>query len=462
MNKILLELLDDPPGGTLELLLLWLDGDEGTGSVEDVQPLITWLQSEQDEARLDQFLSRSLMTHLICVSELRQWLMSSDECDCSGIQLEWLNCVERVSRCIPGQGGDWYQAAGDLCQEHDPFLSAILGAALEPLTDVFNLPVKVQQLVTSVRCGSQHRYERLPVPPAVGRSSMVADYVHRSRDETLYDALGPLVTTLTVWDEQTLERFASPPDTMVAPGKIDIDAVHIGCDDLTELSREFLNGWPVERKRLKQPLALLQKVFADNQENNDEESKAIGVLLHQAAGALEISTKPAGETDSQDIGSPVPSTCCEPSNITASLEELAACLKSRSVAEPSHCCTTLTDLISSTNYDRENLANEMLDLLVELNKELCESTSNQSGTLALRNRIHNILVEQLSFRVLGDDDLVGKPIEDVRDWVTIHSSYEFPSLPANYIISVRQPGYLFRLGNGDTSLVRPAEVNVSR
>jgi len=463
MTNTLPEQLDDHSTGVLDLLLLWLDAGHETLLEEELQPLITWLISVPDETKLDWCLSQTLIAYFDCLVELSHWVTNDYEPEHGTSQREWLGSIERVSKCVPRGSADWYQTASTLCHRQDDFLNATLGQAIETLPEYFGLPAEVHQLITLVRRTSQKKYEHWPVPPADGRSVLTTDYVHRGSDKSLHVLLEKLIKILLGWDEETLDDVARRSIAANASSiEYDVDAVLIASDNIVEVASEFIDGWPVERERLQRPLASLKRFVANTSDNSIATVASTEKLLNQINEKLKVDSTDLCETKAQQNAPPDSLINPELLDVDKKLTALVDSIQSRNFSVESRFLSTLTNLIRKTISEREERTDGILDLLVELNEDLSGTAEHETELLYLRNQLHGILVENLNFRVLNDDNLVGQSLDGVRDWVTIYRSYDSTSLPANHIISVRCPGYLVRSSNGASNLVRPAEVNVSR
>ena len=79
--------------------------------------------------------------------------------------------------------------------------------------------------------------------------------------------------------------------------------------------------------------------------------------------------------------------------------------------------------------------------------------------VSLRDRLRRVLVECFPYRILDAATLVGRSFEEFRDRVRIR--YTQPGGPGGRIIHVARPGYVFEFPDGRSSVIRPAEVDIS-
>ena len=446
----------------MDLVLLWLGGDHAGGAACDVKLLELWLCSNPDDDEVDHCLSTSLMTLLACLAELREKMPQDCMPEMNRDLYDWSGGVDRIVSCMSQDGANWHDSVGRFCETGDRLLISMLGMALGRLTEQFSVPAAVREIADALCRDSMRWCDCMPVPPAAGRSQLPADYVQHCRQPRLTAVLQLLADAMATWDDGMLDRMTHQSDTQGRRfGTVDADELIIACEELSAVVREFLDGWPVERTRMERPLKLLLRARPSEGDCKTGTSVATTPLafndLAQAARELATTSEPSPCEEGPIAGEIAHS----PAGLSERVRQVVDWLRTRDASLRSRCSGTLDRIVQSAEAGGDDPANDLLDLLFKLDDELCVSSALNADALSLRNRLQSILIENLNFLVLGDD-LVGKPLDSIQKHVTVNGSCSSPSLPANHVISVRRPGYLFRASNGTTSLVRPAEVNVSR
>ncbi|MEO2030627.1 MAG: hypothetical protein ABGZ35_00935, partial [Planctomycetaceae bacterium] len=407
----------------IDLVARWLNTEPMGMTAGESRELEMWLLSLSDEDAVEQQIARHLSGTLQTFSEFHRFTDS----DCTDTALKkWREGVEKLCTAARREASGWSELLGQCCESQNLILLTTLSLTLKNLADTMSLSRKTSVLINQLckRCGEW--CSDFPVLPAADRSVHSADYIHKSFSSDVAERFGQLSLVLTHSDVS--DR-----------GQVDV------VSDITKLAQQFDSGWPVDTTFMLSGLNALEELAASVGD--------VGTVVRDAICDLQRATLSTLQSTVDH------STPPETDQLDGIAEPLLGWLRSVSTEFTKAYLSSLYSSVAETDGSAENVIPVLLSTLVGLNRQMAEPEFDNRQAVELQKRMH-VIIEEHGLTVV-DVDLIGKSVAEVRQLVQIYRAYSTNSLPSDHIISVRQPGYLSKDVDGNTVVIRLAEVIVS-
>ena len=436
-----------------------------------------WLQASCFSAAQTDELWRNLANRVASLIAFRRLVLSDPLESAPGTLLEmWLHHVDETvvwwERYFTGEGH--FTETSDssaVISRSQAVLGATVSNALVEWTKTQTLPVSVREALDSYATATGGWCEQIPVPPCRLRPGDVRLYLHRSFGLT--EILVPLIQQLESWDDFALEdvsdeyvqraKDAGNPHVKFPAARFSItrDSLLRSCGDLQK-------GWPYEMAALSSEVCVLISTLPQ------EDAPFIKAFqkLSAALDALNVAIENYRDrTSMSDSGSTIPSASLPLAtnhDWRSSLSEISVWVD-QAVDQPRveiqsairHALESLIKVAqaSSAVEPDAKIGRDLLSLLIDIDASMTEPLGPLQGLVNLREQLKRVLVHFFPYKVLDASMLLGHRFDEIRDWVRVRFSRQGGD--GGRIVHVQRPGYLYQFPDGRSTVIRPAEVDIS-
>lgn len=455
MNAASTPLFEHRPAGTLDLFAMWLESSAKALPGNQARQVEMWLYSADDEQSFENQLCDALIEILECLHSLVQQVAADDSPEGERLN-KWFDGVNELIRPLQPKCQSWCDAYAQLCDQNRPLFSAVLCACLERIADIHPPDPDVQPAIDQLMARFRKPFDDLPVPPAEDTPVSASAYVQKDADPELHSRLQPLLAEFLCGSESIEEALMREWDGgNDASDASSQDALIIAVENLSHVLNQYETGWPIQYSHIREPVESLEQLLSSRSIQG-----ATSANLRNLIAALQSDTPPPAARKLRHIA-PQSTAAKTDAGITEnhSLAPFVQWLQKQPAAFAQPLLQRFQAQLTRPSSDAA-LSRFLLTVLIDINESLTETTGFRDAFRQLREQIHSYLRGR-DFRILGDE-LVGKPVPEVRRYISVFRAYPSESYPSNHVISVRQPGYALRNRDGEVSVVRPAQVCVSR
>jgi hypothetical protein len=367
--------------------------------------------------------------------------------------VEWSRDVESL-RSITGDSlASLEQTLADV-----PLLLKIIENTLSTIASSSEL---TNEVVESIGRLSQDE-TTIPVLPAHGCSLVESDYVLNTDSPSILESVVGCHSTLGQWDDDTLDALMDAGEQAGVEDECDVAFLAECRDHLSALLQFFIQGWPVDRARLKSQshdlLGLLEKWPTEASDLLSSRSQMMERLEHI------MSVEPTAVTPvlpSGDRNRQVQIVPSRKMREVANWLAIQTCPRSKRYLNDVRSLSTT--LGQSLGRDAPRIGKDIVNMLIGIdaitaNSDPDSDTETLSG---LGDRLRKILVNDFGYRVLGFDDLIGRSIHSLEGKAKLHKTVAVPNHASDEVVGLHTPGYLFEYETGRVDVVKSAEVIVS-
>lgn len=301
----------------------------------------------------------------------------------------------------------------------------------------------------------------VPVPPSLGSSLIAADYLVSHESPDTIECVQAIHSALGNWDDDALDRIIDAAESAGAADDCDVASLAEMRDALSASLQFFVQGWPVERARLKTPsqslLGLLNKWPTETREMLPGRCE-MSARLEQLCTSID----PGSVATEQRAVDRVHEVQLVPSR---KMKDVGAWLKTQHCPRATRFVLDLRNLAvtlgQSLGRDTPRIGKDIVNLLIGIDAMAANIDADTDTLHELGDRLRAILIDDFDYKVLSFDDLIGRSIHSMSDHARLYKTVTVPNHASDEIIGLHTPGYLIQYPNGRVDVVKPAEVIVS-
>lgn len=456
------------------LLIRIIDADPAVTRDPKCRIVHAWLRTLNVEKSDEDALWHELQRRLSILGALRQWVMKFASLKPVEDRLLkfWLESVDRAVAWWNREENQFPVSHPEVektgtAHPHAVLCTTVL-QTLNNWIETQTIPHTVRTAINECTAASQKWCSDISLPPGASHAWNLQNYFRHSR--RLAEVLPLLQAELEAWDDLVLEdvadellRLAGSRSSMkisFSPARFTSDR-----DVILGVCRDSLAGWPCE---IEVALATSQSLMATIPGSDTSLGQAFDPLRSHLRAFLAVlheiqQSATEGEStaafDLPEARPAAPDTDC-----TSDLVRVATWV-SRASADVMPTIRNDLALLVEKSRNRTDLggqsmiARDLLSLLVSIDSQLAVPIGPTRDLIELRHMLQRVLVDRFPYRVLDARTLIGRTFDEFRDQVRVRYSHQDGS--GGRIVHVQRPGYIFQYADGRSTVIRPAEVDIS-
>jgi hypothetical protein len=451
------------PWNADEILQAWITLERPDVDVEVTECVEDWLQSP-DFNHVRRLFDSQFNDQIACLFSLYdRTIQSNSDSQQDGENVRWIEWRHAAEVLRAMTGSD--QASLEDTFSDVSLLCEFVESTLRHIVSSTELDPEISEALDQLT----HNQSTIPVPPTAGCSLVAVDYllnhdlpIVAEHAEVIHSALGQ-------WDDDALDAVIDQAENAGLEDECDVASLAEWRDSLSTLLQFFIQGWPVERARLKnQSQALFEFLLSWPTAASDFLFGRSEMMerLEQFIMPLEPNAGSSATPDDDSLPTPnddpsrqvqlVPSRKMRDVGVWLADQ---TCTRSQRFLHDVR--TIATTLGQSLGRDTPRIGKDIVNMLIGIDAVAARKESDGQTLHDLGDRLREILVADFGYKILSFDDLIGRSIHSVQGQAKLHNTIPVPNHTSDEIVGLHTPGYVFQYANGRVDVVKPAEVIVA-